>query len=103
MGDPVAFKDGELDLALQLIDQLSSDRFEPSRYEDGYRQALLEMVDRKVAGEEVIAMPQSDSKEQIIDLMAALKKSIDGSAAERVAEAKKAATAKPASRKRKRA
>jgi len=92
--ESVELKKGELDLAEQLIAQLSSDRFEPSRYEDEYRQALLEIVDRKVAGEEVVVTPPADEREKIIDLMSALKKSIDEGASERIAEAKKPARAK---------
>ncbi len=76
LGDPVALKDGELDLAQQLIDQLTHDAFEPEKYEDHYRQAVLEAVDRKVAGEEVVIAPADAPAEQIIDLMAALKKSL---------------------------
>ena len=101
MGDEVAFKEGELDLALQLIDQLSTDEFRPGKFEDGYRQALLEIVDRKVAGEEIVQMPQADAAAPIIDLMAALKQSIEGEAAERVEAAKKAVPRKAAGKKRK--
>ena len=37
---------------------------------------MLEVVDRKVAGEEIVVMPKSEAREQIIDLVAALKKSL---------------------------
>jgi DNA end-binding protein Ku len=75
-GDDVQLKKGELDLANQLIEQLSRDSFQPERYEDEYRRAILEAVDRKVAGEEVVVQPKSEAREQIIDLVAALKKSL---------------------------
>jgi DNA end-binding protein Ku len=75
-GDEVTLKKGELDLATQLIEQLQSARFEPAKYEDTYRQAVLEAVDRKVAGEEVVAAPAPEAPEPIIDLVAALKKSL---------------------------
>ncbi len=75
-GDEVTLKAGEVELANQLIEQLSSERFDPGRYEDEYRRAVLELVDRKVAGEETITMPKSEPREQIIDLVAALKKSL---------------------------
>lgn len=75
-GDDVALKKGELDLATQLIEQLQSERFRPEKYEDTYRQAVLEAVDRKVAGEEVVAAPAPEAPEPIIDLVAALKKSL---------------------------
>ncbi len=76
-GDPVELKKGEVDLATQLIEQLSSDDFDPGRYEDEYRRAVLELVDRKVAGEDIVVMPKSEVREQIVDLVAALKKSIE--------------------------
>ncbi len=75
-GDPVSPKKGELDLAEQLIEQLSSERFAPEKYEDSFRQAVLAAVDQKVAGEEVVIAPKAEANEQIIDLMAALKKSL---------------------------
>jgi DNA end-binding protein Ku len=76
-GDDVTLKKGELDLATQLIEQLQSERFAPEKYEDGYRSATLEAVDRKVAGEQIVVAPRAEAKDQIIDLMAALKKSLD--------------------------
>ena len=75
-GDDVELKKGELDLATKLIEQLSGERFEAGRYEDTYRQAVLEAVDRKVAGEEAVVAAPRESREQIIDLVAALKKSL---------------------------
>jgi len=76
LGDEVALKPGELDLAQQLIAQLTSDSFKPQKYEDEYRQAVLEAVDRKVSGAEVVVAPREEQREQIIDLVAALKKSL---------------------------
>lgn len=87
-GDDVALKANEMELANQLIEQLASDRFDPGQYEDDYRRAVLEAVDRKVAGEEIVMMPKAESQDQIIDLVAALKKSLE--------EKKGAAAAKPA-------
>lgn len=70
------FKDGELDLAHQLIDRLASDDFAPQKYEDDYRRSVLEAIDKKVAGEEIVAAPAEQKQEQIIDLVAALKESL---------------------------
>lgn len=74
--EDVEIKESELALAHQLIDSLSQKKFEPEKYEDDYRRMVLEAVDQKVAGEEVVVMPTSEPKEQIIDLVAALKKSL---------------------------
>jgi DNA end-binding protein Ku len=75
-GDAVQLKQGELQLAHQLIEQLSSSLFEARKYEDEYRRDLLLQIERKVAGEEITAAPAPAAREQIIDLVAALKKSL---------------------------
>ncbi len=90
LGDDVELKDHEIQLANQLVEQLSKETFDPEKYEDDYRRSVLEAVDRKVAGEEIVIMPKEESHEQIIDLVAALKKSIAD---------KKAGGATPAARK----
>jgi DNA end-binding protein Ku len=75
-GDAVELKKGELELAGQLIDQLSAARFEPAKYEDEYRRGVLEAVERKAAGEAITAPAPAEEREQIIDLVAALKRSL---------------------------
>jgi DNA end-binding protein Ku len=94
----IAIKDAELELAKQLIDQLAHDKFEPEKYEDEYRRSILQAVDRKVAGEEIVITQPEEAREQIIDLVAALKKSLaDKAKAPAAAEAqpaRKAARAK---------
>ena len=84
-GDEVELKSGEVELANQLIEHLSRDAFDPGRFEDEYRRSVLEVVDRKVAGEEIVLMPKSEGREQIIDLVAALKKSLAEKDAEKPA------------------
>ena len=76
LGEDVALKPGEVELAKQLVLQLAKDSFEPERYEDEYRQALLAAIERKVAGEEVVAAPRAEAREQIVDLVEALKRSL---------------------------
>jgi DNA end-binding protein Ku len=97
-GEPIEVKKGELELAEQLIAQLSSPRFDVKRYEDDYRRAVLEAIERKAAGEEITASPAPEAREQIIDLVAALKRSLaeKRGAAEpvRAARARKPARAK---------
>lgn len=66
----------ELDMARSLIDSLSSD-FDPSKYRDSYREAVLELVERKAAGEEVAVQPEPETpREETPDLMAALEASL---------------------------
>ena len=52
------------------------ERFDAGKYEDEFRRAVLEAVDRKVAGEEVVVVAEPRAQEQIVDLVAALKKSL---------------------------
>jgi DNA end-binding protein Ku len=75
--DGVAFKGNEIDLAVQLIEQLASKSFEPEKYEDQYRKSALEMIEQKVAGQEIAVAPARPAKGQIIDLMQALKASLE--------------------------
>jgi DNA end-binding protein Ku len=75
-GDDVELKKGELELAGQLIEQLSSPRFEPEKYEDDYRREILAAVERKSAGEAIAVPEPAEAREQIIDLVAALKRSL---------------------------
>jgi DNA end-binding protein Ku len=75
-GEGASLKDGELELAVQLIRQLASATFEPQKYTDEYRQRVLELIERKVAGQDVTLAPTQAPRAQIIDLMEALKASL---------------------------
>ncbi len=76
VGDAIALRPNELELAVQLIQQLATDKFDASKYEDEYRKKVLEIVERKVAGQEVVAAPAPPPKAQVIDIMEALKASL---------------------------
>jgi DNA end-binding protein Ku len=76
----VEVKKPELQLAVQLIDQASSDKFRPEAYDDNVRKRVLEQIQRKVDGEEIVEEPTAAPKAQIIDLMEALKASLKGKA-----------------------
>jgi DNA end-binding protein Ku len=69
-------KPAELQLALQLIEQSRSAKFDPKSYEDGVRKRMLEQIERKVQGQEIVAEPTEAPETQIIDLMEALKASL---------------------------
>ena len=75
-GEGAAIKEGELGLAVQLVEQLANDSFAPEKYEDEYRKRALALIEQKVAGEEVVVAPGEPPKGQIIDLMEALKASL---------------------------
>jgi DNA end-binding protein Ku len=74
--DEAEVKDAELALARQVIEQGANDTFEPEKYEDELRKRMLEMIQAKVEGEEIVVAPQEEPATQIIDLMSALKASL---------------------------
>ena len=98
-GAGAKIREGELDLALQLIRGLAADDFEPERYKDDYRQRVLDMIQRKVEGQELTAPPPAAPRAQVIDLMDALQKSLQdgkpGRRAAAVASSRTAALAAP--------
>jgi DNA end-binding protein Ku len=67
--------DRELKMAQQLIDSLSSE-FDPSKYEDEYREKVLELIERKASGEEIAVQPEAPAPAKVPDLMAALEASL---------------------------
>jgi DNA end-binding protein Ku len=69
-------KDAELQLAVQLIKQHASETFEPAKYRDEVKDRTLELIGRKVEGEDITTAPAEEPKTQIIDLMEALKASL---------------------------
>jgi len=98
--DAVAEVSGrELAMAHQLIDMLSAP-FEPERFQDEYRAALLGLIERKVAGEEIAFAAPPREPAAVPELMAALQASVDALAGQGMAPAKPAAAKrKPAARK----
>lgn len=73
---PAEVKEPELRLAMQLIEQIASDKFQPDQYEDTVRQSTRDLIDKKVQGQEITAPAPEAPKAQIIDLMEALKASL---------------------------
>lgn len=66
----------ELDTAILLIDQLTTE-FEPEKYTDEYRNALLELIESKRNGQETVSAQTKEVTSNVTDLMAALQASID--------------------------
>jgi DNA end-binding protein Ku len=77
--DEVDLKEPEVQLALRLIEQTSSEGFHPERYEDSVKQRVLEAIERKVQGEQIRAAAPAEPQGEVIDLMAALKASLAAS------------------------
>jgi DNA end-binding protein Ku len=68
----------ELDMAKQLIESLSGD-FDPNEYRDKYRERVLDLIERKAAGETITIEEPVAEKKEVPDLMAALEASIASS------------------------
>ncbi|MFS0637550.1 Ku protein [Mesobacillus foraminis] len=66
----------ELDTAIMLIEQLTTD-FNPEKYTDDYRTALLDLIESKRTGQEVVTAKEKEPVTNVTDLMAALQASID--------------------------
>jgi DNA end-binding protein Ku len=91
----------EIEMAEQLIDSLTRD-FDPTLYRDEYREELLAMIERKAAGEEVVAAPQEEREPtKAPDLMAALEQSIAEVKGKREPAKKPAAKKRPSKAKAK--
>jgi DNA end-binding protein Ku len=93
-------KEAELKLAIQLIDQISADTFNPKAYEDDVRNRIEAAVEKKVKGQEISispSAPEGKGSAQVIDLMEALKASL-GKSPSKKAEAAKGEDRKPPKR-----
>jgi DNA end-binding protein Ku len=70
-------KDAELKLAKQLIEQQASDTFDPSAYADTVRARVEAAVQKKVEGQEITLAEAPEGGAQVIDLMEALRASLE--------------------------
>lgn len=71
----VELSEAELAMADQLIESLARP-FEPEKYEDTYRTAMLDLIEAKAAGEEIVVPTGGPEPEKVVDLMAALEASV---------------------------
>lgn len=67
--------ENEIKMAVNLIENLSTN-FEPDNYEDEYRKALWEIIEARIAGQEVAVPGPAAHKGNVVDLMDALKASV---------------------------
>jgi DNA end-binding protein Ku len=74
----------EKEMARQLVLSLTAD-FDPEKYHDEYREELLALIDRKAAGEEIVAAPETEEPAKVLDLMAALEASLERAGAKQSA------------------
>ncbi len=71
----VTVNDKELEMANKLIESLTSE-FDPQKYKDDYREALLELIRTKIEGKEIKTPKLEKEDDKVVDLMEALKESV---------------------------
>ena len=81
--DVCDINEGELGLAIQIIEQRINDSFEPSKYEDEVRARQLALIQQKIDGQDISVAPEEKHEAKIIDLMEALKASVGSKQAAR--------------------
>ena len=74
-GKDVEVTEREEKMARQLIDSLTTD-FEPEKYKDEYRERVLELIEQKAAGQEIVVEDTAEEAPKVVDLMAALEASL---------------------------
>jgi DNA end-binding protein Ku len=92
-------RENEVDMARSLIDNLT-EPWNPEAFSDAYREALLGIVEKKVAGEPIEA-PAEEAPARVVDLMEALKASVAAAKSKTPASrggTKKSAAKKPAAK-----
>jgi DNA end-binding protein Ku len=81
-------RDAELKLAQQLIEQQAADKFDPTAYKDEVRERIEAAVQKKVEGQEITMAEAPEQGAQVIDLMEALRASLEKKPAKKVQAAK---------------
>lgn len=77
---PVKVTKDMLDLAKHIVEQKTGE-FDPSKFDDRYESALIDLINQKRAGQPVKAAAKPRDESNVIDLMTALKQSLQGGAA----------------------
>ena len=75
--DPgVELSEREKTMALQLVQSLAAEEFDVAKYRDQYREQLLDLIERKASGEEIVARAVVEETTEVLDLVAALEESL---------------------------
>jgi DNA end-binding protein Ku len=74
---PTPVRENELKLARQLIDQQASEAFDPTAYRDDVKKRVEAEIEKKVAGEEIVVAEPARAEGKVIDLMDALRASLE--------------------------
>ena len=73
----IELTDRERAMATQLVESLAVDKFEPEKFHDEYREQVLDLIERKAGGEEIVAEPMVEAPAKVLDLVAALEASLE--------------------------
>lgn len=76
----VEVSEAEMKIATSLVELLEED-FDISRYKDDYREALMELIEAKLEGQEFVAPEEPEEAAPVVDLMAALRASVEAARA----------------------
>lgn len=87
---PEDVSERELEAAVTLIEQLAIP-WEPKRYHDAYRERVLEMIESKAKGERVEVAAEAPEETKVVDLMDALRRSVEAAQASRAGKGQKPA------------
>jgi DNA end-binding protein Ku len=96
LGDLPEIKPAEIGLAKQIIQQIAHETFDPAKYKDEVSERMMELINKKVEGQEITVSPEAPAG-KVIDLMEALKASLG---MDRKPAASKEAAAAPAAKKK---
>lgn len=96
--ETVSVSDAEVQLATQLIEQISADNYDPAQFKDEEKDRILAAIDKKIAGKKIVAAHRPDDEPgtsggQVIDIMDALRASLAKKGAGKATPAKAAAAA----------
>lgn len=80
------FKPAELKMAEQLVDAMT-EAFDPARYKDEYREALLKVIEAKIEGQEIVAPEPAEEATNLVDLMKLLEASVKAATDQRASDA----------------
>ncbi len=84
-------KPAEKKMAAQLIEAMTGE-FDPTQYRDEYREALMQVIESKIEGRDVVEVEEAEEPTKLVDLMAALQASVNAATS-----AREARTGKPVS------
>ena len=87
--EDVEVQDAEVDLAVQIIEQVSVDEYDPAKYSDEVKARVLELIQEKIDGNDITEAPTAPAEEKIVDLMDALKATLASKGDEKPKSAKK--------------